>query len=157
MAKKVKKIETDEEKKARYENPTEHFFWLNRINTKKKIDNLDTAINMYPPYMVNKGLSYYQDTILIANEMNKNPHLHNKMQFDFMYSEISKSRNRYESWIKPEKEELILSIQECYSVSRAVAREMFETINVMNDSEELINNINERIYRGGKMGTARNT
>ena len=53
----------------------------------------------YSPYMVNKIFSMYKDTILYANEMNKLPHLDNKMQYDYLLN-IIRSKKRFTSWPK---------------------------------------------------------
>ena len=37
----------------------------------------------YSPFIVNKALYPFPDTILLANEMNINNHLDSKLQFDF--------------------------------------------------------------------------
>ena len=60
------------------------FDFLNSINEKKsylftdiKADNsgeasdLDSVDRKYPPFMVNRGLSYFVDTVMLANEMNE--------------------------------------------------------------------------------------
>ena len=52
------------------------FDYLNAINyTKKDIMVDDIAEKQYNPFMVNRGLSYFQDTVLMANEMNQYAHL----------------------------------------------------------------------------------
>ena len=56
--------------------------YLYRINQSKKNildDDLDAA-KKYPAYVVNRCLSSFTDTVLYANEMNKNSHLPPKMQ-----------------------------------------------------------------------------
>lgn len=141
--------ETREEKLNRYEQPTEHFYWLGLVNNKKPPRSVEEVDSHYPPFMVNKGLSYYKDTIGYVNLMNQNSHLANKIQFDFLQKVIPRGK-RFEKWIKPEKEELISQIQELYKVSRAVAKEYVEIINVMSDSESIINDINMRLFRGGR-------
>ena len=37
----------------------------------------------YPPFIINKGLSFFEDTVMFANEINRLHHLPKKMQFDF--------------------------------------------------------------------------
>ena len=60
------------------------FDYLNSINVSKQ--NLmrgsnDDAVaeKDYVPYMVNRGLSYFQDTVVIANEMNVHHDLDKKL------------------------------------------------------------------------------
>ena len=52
------------------------FDYLNAINyTKKDTMVDDIAEKQYNPFMVNRGLSYFQDTVLMAKEMNQNAHM----------------------------------------------------------------------------------
>ena len=37
----------------------------------------------YPPFIINKGLSYFSDTVMYANEMNRLHHASKHMQFSF--------------------------------------------------------------------------
>ena len=65
------------------------FDYLNAINTTKKdimVD--DIAEKGYNSFMVNRGLSYFADTVLYANEMNKHHHLDGRLQFDFFINII---------------------------------------------------------------------
>ena len=59
------------------------FDFLNAINeTKKDIFREDPlAQKDYSAFMVNRGLSYFPDTIMFANEMNKNASIPNDWQF----------------------------------------------------------------------------
>jgi hypothetical protein len=53
----------------------------------------------YVPFMVNRGLSFYPDTVLLANIMNMHASLPVKMQYDFLRGTISK-RKRWSKWLK---------------------------------------------------------
>ena len=60
--------------------------YLNAINQTKEplMDSDDeTWEKKYPPFIVNKCLMPFQDTILFVNEVNQIPHVDNKLQFDF--------------------------------------------------------------------------
>jgi hypothetical protein len=47
------------------------FDFLKAINeTKENLIVDDETEKQYSPYMINRGLSYFNDTVLIANEMN---------------------------------------------------------------------------------------
>ena len=62
-----------------------HFDYLNSINdTKKDIMIDDLGEKDYNAFMVNRGLSYYNDTVIYANEMNKHAHADSRMQYDFL-------------------------------------------------------------------------
>jgi hypothetical protein len=61
------------------------FDYINAINANKDIigssDNPEEVEKEYTPFMVNRGLSYFVDTILYANEMNSASDISNKLQF----------------------------------------------------------------------------
>ena len=80
------------------------FEFLNAINTTKKdviVD--DITEKAYNSFMVNRSLSYFNDTVVLANEMNRYHHLDNKLQFDFLINMVRK-RKRFSKWIKPQIE-----------------------------------------------------
>jgi hypothetical protein len=121
------------------------FEYLNAINTSKKdlmVD--DVAEKSYTPFMVNRGLSYFPDTILFANEMNLNHHIDNRLQFDFLINIIKKKR-RFSKWAKPVNIENLELIKEYYGYSNEKAKSVLSLLN--NDQ---INELKARIYKGGK-------
>ena len=67
--------------------------YLYSINQSKKniLDDDTDAERGYPPYIVNRCLSSFTDTILYVNEMNKNPHLPKKLQYDFLLNKIGRA------------------------------------------------------------------
>ena len=61
------------------------FEYVNSINmTKKDLMVDDIAEKGYAPFMINRSLSYFNDTVLMANEMNMHHHLDNKLQYSFL-------------------------------------------------------------------------
>jgi len=76
------------------------FEYLKAINeTKKDIMVDDIAEKEYNPFIINRGLSFFKDTILYANEMNIHHHLDHRVQFDFLINIIRKKK-RWSKWIK---------------------------------------------------------
>ena len=74
--------------------------FLNSINhTKKDIMIDDIAEKQYVPFVINRSLSYFNDTVLMANEMNINHHIDNRLQFDFLLN-IVRKKKRFSKWIK---------------------------------------------------------
>ena len=60
------------------------FDYVNSINyTKKDIMVDEESEKQYNSYIINHSLSYFQDTILLANEMNRYHHLDNKLKYSF--------------------------------------------------------------------------
>ena len=98
------------------------FEYLNSINnTKKDIMIDDIAEKGYNSFMVNRGLSYFADTVVIANEMNRNHHLDARMAYDFLIN-IVRKRKRFSKWIKPETVSDVEVVKEYYGYSNEKAR-----------------------------------
>jgi len=121
------------------------FDYLNAINsTKKDIMVDDIAEKSYTPFMVNRGLSYFADTVLLANEMNLNHHIDNRLQFDFLIN-IVKKKKRFSKWLKANELENLEVIKEYYGYSDEKAKSVLALFN-----DEDINELKNRIYKGGK-------
>jgi len=121
------------------------FDYLNAINTTKKdimVD--DVAEKAYTSFMVNRGLSYFPDTILFANEMNVNHHIDHRLQFDFFIN-IIKKKKRFSKWAKPINIENLELIKEYYGYSNEKAKSVLSLLN-----GEQINELKLRMYKGGK-------
>ena len=90
------------------------FDYVNAINYSKK-DIMVTREDekAYASFMVNRSLSYFSDTVAIANEMNKNHHLDSRLQFSFLINIIRK-RKRFSKWVKPEIENDLESVKTYY-------------------------------------------
>ena len=75
----------------------------------------------YPPFIVNKCLSPFPDTIQLVNEMNQLPHLDKKLQFDFLINSL-RPRKRFTPWMKAKKLDNLEYVKEDYGYSNAKAR-----------------------------------
>ena len=121
------------------------FDYLNAINTSKKNIMVDDfSEKAYTPFMVNRGLSYFPDTILFANEMNINHHIDHRLQFDFFIN-IIKKKKRFSKWAKPINIENLELIKEYYGYSNEKAKSVLSLLN-----NEQINELKLRMYKGGK-------
>lgn len=81
------------------------------------------AEKAYNSFMINRGLSFFQDSILFANEMNIHHDLPPKMAYDF-YRNSLRPRKRFSKWFKalPDSSDVEL-IKRRYGYSSAKARE----------------------------------
>lgn len=121
------------------------FDYLNSINySKKDIMVDDIAEDEYNPFMVNRGLSYFQDTVLYANEMNKYHHLDNRLQFDFLIN-IVRKRKRFSKWSKNTDPDALSVVKEYYGYSNEKARQVLPLL-----SEKQIKELQMRMTKGGK-------
>ena len=121
------------------------FEYLKAINeTKKDVMVDDIAEKEYNPFIINRGLSFFRDTILYANEMNRYHHLDHRLQFDFFIN-IIKKKKRWSKWIKPQEVANLELIKEYYGYSNEKAKSALSLM-----SNEQIEELKNRIYKGGK-------
>ena len=121
------------------------FDYLKAINeTKKDIMVDDIAEKEYNPFIINRGLSFFKDTILYANEMNRYHHLDHRVQFDFFINIIRKKK-RWSKWIKASDIDNLELIKEYYGYSNEKAKSALSLM-----SNEQIEKLKQRIYKGGK-------
>ena len=124
--------------------------YLNAINhTKERLMDTedDEWEKKYPPFIVNKCLSGFQDTLMLVNEINQHPHLDKKLQFDFLINSI-RPRKRFTPWVKAEKLDDLEYVKEFYGYNNEKAR---VALSILND--EHIATIKRKLNKGGKNGT----
>lgn len=124
------------------------FDYLNSINQTKKnmmrgTENDELGEKGYTPYMVNRGLSYFQDTIALANEMNVNHHLDKKCQYEFFIN-IVRPRKRFSKWFKKDENADIEAISEYYGCSNKKA---LQALSVLSKTD--LDKIKQKLEKGG--------
>ena len=82
----------------------------------------------YQPFLVNKSLSYHQDTIYLTNEMNVRHSSDNRLQYLFFLNTIRK-RKRFSKWHKPYESKKLDTVKESFGVSTQKAKEYLELLN----------------------------
>lgn len=119
--------------------------FLASINTSKEnlIDNDPKVEKLYPPFIVNKCLSYFPDTILAVNEVNAMHSIDKKMQYDYLLNSI-RAKKRFAFWQKKIEDEKIELIKLAYSVSDKKALELAELID-----DQKLEIIRKSQYTGG--------
>jgi|TARA_B110000211_G_scaffold143965_1_gene164349 hypothetical protein len=121
------------------------FDFLKSINdTKKNIMELPEHEKMYVPFVTNRSLSYFPDTVLLANEMNRYHHIDSKLQYQFLIN-IVRKRKRFSKWVKPEIENDIESVKEYYGYSNDKARQVLRLL-----SSEQLTIIRDKVSKGGR-------
>lgn len=117
--------------------------------SKSKIDLIKSADmpaqveKLYNAYMVNRGLSYFADTVLHANEMNRLWHLPKDAQYRYFLS-VLRPRDRRSKWYKAEKSDELDMIQQYFQCNRTVAKGYLKVL-----SEEDMKEINKKMTKGG--------
>ena len=123
------------------------FDFLNAINTTKKnlFEEDAQAGKDYKPFLINRGLSYFPDTIFYANQMNQHPGLDKDMQFFFFLNIISRKK-RFSKWSKKDaSSESLELVKEYYGYSSEKATEALKFL-----SDDNLIMIKEKLYKGGK-------
>jgi hypothetical protein len=105
---------------------------------------LDTQTEKaYAPYVVNRCLSYFPDTLLHANEMNRLNFLDKRVQYDYYLRSI-RARKRFSKWLKKEESSDIDLIKQYYGYSDKRAREALRIL-----TPEQIKSIKKELDTGG--------
>lgn len=125
------------------------FDYINSINfTKKNLmkgsENDELAEKGYVPYITNKTLSYFTDTLLYANEMNRYHFLDNRLQYEFYLNSIRKKK-RFAKWAKADDNDELSMISEFYQISLSKAKEAIKIL-----SPEQIKIIKDKMEQGIK-------
>ena len=123
-------------------NPFQYIASIN--NTKKDLMTDDVAEKEYSPFMINRGLSYFSDTVMLANEMNRASHIDHRMQYDFLRLAI-RPRKRFSKWMKKTVPARIETIKEYYGYSDAKAEAISDLI-----SDDDIKAMKVVLSKGGK-------
>ena len=114
------------------------------INRKEYLDNDADAERGYPPYIINRCLSSFTDTILFVNELNKNPHLPKKLQYDFLLNSV-KPRKRFSPWARKDSIDYLELVKEYYGYNDDKALQALRILN-----KDQLDTIKKALSKGGK-------
>ncbi len=124
------------------------FDYVSNISTSSNsIWNEGVSEKEYAPYMANKSLSQYYDTVMYAQEMNTRSHLPPKMQYDFYLNAITAKKKRFAKWHKPEKMETVTLLANHYGINIRICESY---LSLLSDAD--IENIMETLNKGGRHG-----
>lgn len=121
---------------------------VNNLSYSKKSDlkSVEDFEKIYVSYLINKSFSYFMDTLMLSNEMNRYPFLDKNLQYDF-YFRLVKPRKRFSKWIKKDEQnvEIINSIREYYNCNETCAKEYFKIL-----KPEQLKHIQKCLNKGGR-------
>ena len=120
--------------------------YLNAINHTKErlLDSEDEEWEKkYPPFIINKCVYPFQDTIMLVNEINQLPHLDKKLQFDFLLNSV-RSRRRFSPWLKASRIEDLEYVKQYYGYSNAKAKQALDIL-----TDEQISTLKHKLRKGG--------
>ncbi len=130
-------------------------FFLGSINITKENVLLDDSNGKieeaYNPFIINKSLSYFPDTIMQSNTMNQFFDLDKKLQYEFLLNSIRKKK-RFSKWIRSNIEENVDTVKQYYKVGNEKAVEILSLLN-----DEQISIIKSELSEGGISGRRNNS
>ena len=113
-------------------------------HTKNNIMLDDIAEKGYNAFIVNRQLSYFQDTVLLSNEMNFHHQLDNSMQYQFLLNTVRK-RKRFSKWMKPELVSDMDVVKEYYGYSNEKARQSLSLL-----QPDQLDELRKKVFKGGR-------
>ena len=104
------------------------FDYINAIGHSKK-DMMDDEAGEkgYNAWMINKGFSYFPDTIEYANNMNMLYHLDSRLQYEYL-TNIIRPRKRFSKWSKKKEDKTVELIKTYYKCSDKKADEYLKIL-----------------------------
>ena len=123
--------------------------YLNAINHTKErlLDSEDEQWEKkYAPFIVNKCVAPFPDTLMLVNEINQLHHLDKKLQFDFLLNSL-RTRKRYTPWMKAKKLKNLEYVKEYYGYNNEKAKSALDIL-----SNEQVKTIKDSLNKGGKNG-----
>lgn len=123
--------------------------YINAINSNKQdlmtgTENDDLAEAGYIPFLTNRALSQFPDTLLYANEMNRHNHLDNKLQFEYLLNSV-RPKKRFSKWAKREDNEGIQLVMQYYKCNIKRAQEYIQLL-----TSEQLDKIKQSLTIGGE-------
>ena len=124
------------------------FDYTNSISQTKKnlirdTENPELAEKQYSPFLTNRGLSYFPDTIMYANDMNMHPDLDNLLQYEYLLNSVRKNK-RFSKWAKASKDGIVMQLAEYYECSVQKAKDISTVL-----TTEQVDLILQKLQKGG--------
>lgn len=113
------------------------FDYVNSIlENKKDLSDEPNFEQEYSPYLVNKALSMYPDTLLYANLMNSHPTMNKEMHYRYLLHSI-RPKKRFSKWPKNIVDEDLKYIRRFFKTSYVKAKD-YKTILSKADIEKIV-------------------
>jgi hypothetical protein len=123
-------------------NPFEYVKAIN--TTKEDIMVDDITEKQYNAFIINRSLSQFADTTLLANEMNIHHHLDSRLQFSFLLNTVRK-KNRFAKWAKQDSSSDLEAVKTYYGYSNEKARSALTVL-----THEQLEEIKVKVNKGGR-------
>ena len=107
-------------------------------------DNDQLSESGYVPFITNKTLSYFTDTLFYSNEINQYHHTDHKLQYEYLLNSI-RPKKRFAKWVKSmDSDDLeIVKLYYNYSTKKAL-----QALAILTPIE--LENITTKVTRGIK-------
>ena len=122
--------------------------YLKAINETKEplLDTTDeTWEKKYAPFVINRCMSMFYDTIMHSNEMNGLHFLPKRMKFHYLINSIRIKKRFGGKWLSQTKLKDLELVKEYYGYSNAKAKEAISLL-----SSDQIDNIKLSLRKGGR-------
>ena len=100
---------------------------VNAVSFSKKPEVYTDDPSAYVPFIINRSLSYFPDTVLYANEMNRLAGLDTLLQFSYLIN-IIRPRRRFSKWAKRQDDENLELVKSYYGMNNTRARQALEVL-----------------------------
>lgn len=122
------------------------FDYVNDICYNKKdlmtgSENDELAEKLYVPFITNKALSYFPDTILYANEINVHHGVDNKLQYHYLINTV-RPKKRFSKWAKKQEDSDLEAVMQCYGYNRVKAEQVLSLLSPV-QLEQIKNKLNK--------------
>lgn len=101
------------------------------MSTKVPVINEET-VKEYNAFMVNRALSFHQDTLFQSNQMNLYHDLPKMAQYDFLIRSIRSRKRPFFRWPSQSKDEAIDVVMKAFEYSRTKA---IETLRILTENQ----------------------
>jgi hypothetical protein len=113
------------------------------LQTKQHCLHTEQDEKAYPHFIVNRALSQFPDTVLIANEINKYPSADNRLKYDFLLNMVKPYRRPFSKWAKKVEPVDLEVVKLYYGFSDAKALEALRVL-----TPEQINSLKKELNTG---------
>ena len=114
------------------------------MQTKKSVFHDSVDYKDYPPFMVNRALSFHQDCLPYAQEMNLNHFVDKDMQYLYYLNSIRSMKRKFQPWQKSLVDKDLESVKKYFGYSSEKAKEAMRIL-----TDEQIADIKIKTEKGG--------
>jgi Bacteriophage clamp loader A subunit len=114
------------------------------LQNKKNAFEDDVEYKDYNAFIVNRALSYHQDCLLYAQEMNMLPNLDKDMQYQYLINTIRSMKRPFHKWQKAESLDDLECVKRYFGYSNQKAKEALRIL-----TNEQLTEIRKRTDKGG--------